>query len=131
MQNPARGEKPHIAWPMIHIGEHALVVRWTFFVTWLLSKRKVNVLHLKEMGIARDPAMLDTFLEIFAACVAENFPRGHAPDAEYWAAAISEVGDPELFQIANKAVLEAVGKAPKAAQPAAPPAILQQPAVTQ
>jgi hypothetical protein len=132
MQTPIRGEKPQTNWPTIQIGDQLLVVRWTFFVTWLLSKRKVDMLKLKDMGRNLDPGMVDTMLEVFSACVAENFPRGHAPDAEFWAAAISGTGEVDLFSRANSAILDAVGKAPKAAQPAAPLASPQQPpAITQ
>lgn len=108
-----------IDWPIVQVGDQRLTVRWTFYAQWLLSKRKVRVSELPRLMKEVDPAIVDVMVECFAAAVSENFTkRGQvAPDAEYWAATISENGGDEKFKELNAAIWAAVGKAPRSVPP--------------
>lgn len=112
---PVNGEVPQIDWPIVVIGEQRLIVRWTFFAQWLISKRKINIRELPQLMTTRDPALIDLMVECFAAAVAENFTARNlpAPTAEYWALAISQSGGQKWAEI-NRKFWEAVGKAPPA-----------------
>jgi hypothetical protein len=125
MQGPVRGETPQIDWPTIQLGDQTLVVRWTFFAQWLLSKRKVDVRQLKSLVVLKDPSLVDTLVECFAAAVSENFTSKSlpAPDAEYWAYAISQAStaNPDIWSEVNRAIWVAVGKVqPTTNNPATP-----------
>lgn len=119
---PINGEVPQVDWPVASIGDQQLVVRWTFYAQWLLSKRKVDVRQLGVLMQAKDPGLVDVIVECFAAAVAENFTgRGlEAPTAERWALMISQASqaNPSVWQEVNQAIWEAVGKAQPAASPA-------------
>jgi hypothetical protein len=119
-------ETPQIDWPVVVIGQQRLTVRWSFYVQWLLSKRKVNVRALGEMIATKDPSVVDLVIECFAAAVAENYTsQGLAvPTAETWALQIS--ADPETWPAINAAIWEAIKKARPAAATPAP----QEPAQT-
>lgn len=118
---PVNGEVPQIDWPVVAIGDQQLIVRWTFYAQWLMSKRKVNIKDLPQLMNTRDPAIIDLMVECFAAAVAENFTTRNlpAPTAEYWALAISQSGGQEKWAEINRVFWEAVGKVqPAAATPA-------------
>jgi hypothetical protein len=121
---PISGEVPQIDWPTIVVGDQRLVVRWTFYAQWLLSKRKVNVKDLPTLMQAKDPALVDIMVECFTATVAENFTARAlpAPNADHWALAISQANDPGLWGRVNQAIWQAVGKAPPAVATPAPQA---------
>lgn len=120
--HPINGEVPQIDWPVVTIGDQRLVVRWTFFAQWLISKRKINIRELAQLMQAKDPSLIDLMVECFAAAVAENFTTRNlpAPTAEYWALAISQSGDPDKWGEVNRIFWEAVGKAPAAVATPAP-----------
>jgi hypothetical protein len=94
-QTPIRGEQPQIDWPTLVLGEQTLVVRWTFYAQWLLSKRRVDVRSLGVFLATKEPAMVDTMVECFAASVAENFSTRNlpVPTADHWAVEISKQPD--------------------------------------
>ena len=121
---PIPGEVPQIDWPTIAIGDQRLIVRWTFYAQWLLSKRKVNTKDLPTLMQTKDATIVDVMVECFAAAVAENFTAGGlpAPSADYWALAISQANDPGLWQRVNAALWQAVGKAQPAVATPAPQA---------
>lgn len=131
LDTPIAGEAPQIDWPTIQVGEHSLVVRWTFYVQWLLSKRHVNVKQLSAIITERAPELIDVMVECFAAAVAENFSRAGRvpPTAEAWALLISEASfaQPAIWAAVNRAIWEAVEKARLAATPALPKDATQQP----
>ena len=116
------GEVPQVDWPVATVGDQTLVVRWTFYAQWLLSKRKVDVRQLGTLMQAKDPSLVDVMVECFAAAVAENFTvRGlEAPTAERWALMISQASaaNPAIWNEVNQAIWQAVGKALPAASPA-------------
>lgn len=113
-----------INWPSITLGPHVLVVRWTFYAQWLLSKRGVNVRDLRAAMNAKDPALVNTLVECFAASVAENFKAEGlpVPDAEYWAFIISDEAqkDDGVWLRVNQSIWTAVGKVQPAAVTPAP-----------
>ena len=119
---PINGEVPQVDWPVVAVGDQRLVVRWTFYAQWLLSKRKVDVRQLGTLMQAKDPGLVDVMVECFAAAVAENFTaRGlEAPTAERWALMISQAAaaNPGLWQEVNQVIWQAVGKTQPAASPA-------------
>lgn len=109
---------PPIDWPVVTIGKHRLILRWTFYAKWLLSQRKVDIRHLNQDS----PEIVANLMEIFAAMVAENFKdAGHEPPtAEYWASAINDNGGDEKWIEANKAISDAIAKARPAANTPGP-----------
>jgi len=133
MTGPMHSETPPIDWPVVQVGDQRLIVRWTFYVQWLLSKRKVNLKDLPALVSARDTALVDVMVECFAAAVAENFTARNlpVPDAEYWALTISQCGDPGKWQEITNAVWAAVGKAPPAVATPAPQQTAPQAGMTQ
>ena len=116
------GETPQIDWPVVVIGDQRLVIRWTFYAQWLLSKRNVDVKALPTLMESKDPTLVNTMVECFAATVAENFTARNlpAPSADHWAYAISNTGDPNLWGEINQKIWVAVGKARPAVAPPAP-----------
>jgi len=119
---PVNGEVPQVDWPVVVIGQRSLVVRWTFYAQWLLSKRRVNIKELGPLLSSTDVPLVDVLVELFAACVAENWTKSKldAPSADYWAAMISDHGGLPKWTECIKAVFDAMGKAPAAAAPPAP-----------
>ena len=109
---PLKGEVPQTDWPIIQIGEQRLIMRWTFYVQWLLSKRRVPIKGMVEALKERRPELVDTILECFAAAVSENYTAvgTPAPEAEYWARAISADPDPGKWSEICSKLFEAVGK---------------------
>lgn len=129
----APSEKPQIAWPVINIGERALIVKWSFFAQWLLSKWGVKISELAAIMASKDATMVDVLMQCFTAAVAENFEQGAVPIADFWAAEISREDDPMVkWQACVTALFEAVAKSRTKgkAQPAVTPPGTQ-PAVTQ
>lgn len=119
-------ESPQVDWPTIKIGDQVLVIRWTFYAQWLLSKRSVNVKEMPTLMASKDPSLVNTMVECFAAAVAENYTAAGlpAPTAEQWALAISNTRDTALWGQINQKLWEAVGKArPAAVSPTPDPAI--------
>lgn len=115
--NPITGEAPQVDWPTVTIGQHQLVVRWTFFAQWLLSKRKVDIKSLGPMLANKEAPLVDCMVEIFAAMVAENFTSRElaAPSAEFWALAISK--QPAIWPQCTAAIFGAFSKVPAAVAP--------------
>ena len=109
-----------IDWPVIDIMGQRLTVRWTFYVQFMLSKRKVSVTQLPRMMQEKDPGLVELMVECWTAAVAENYTQQGqvAPSSDFWAQAISQAGD-EVWRQINTAIWEAVKKArPAANQPA-------------
>jgi len=123
MEKPIQGEEPQINWPTVEVGEHKLVVRWTFYCQWLLSKRGVSLANLQELLARKEPGMVDVVVECFAACVGENFvAKGiPVPTAEYWALQITANGGIPTWRRCSEAVFAAIALAPKP-EPAGSPA---------
>ena len=119
---PLNGEVPQVDWPVVTVGDQKLIVRWTFYAQWMLSKRKVDVRQLGTLMQAKDASLVDVMVECFAAAVAENFTtRGlEAPTVERWALMISQASqeNPAVWNEVNQAIWAAVGKAQPAASPA-------------
>jgi hypothetical protein len=133
--DPVQGEVPQIDWPVVQIGDQRLIVRWTFYAQWLLSKRGVNVKELPTLMESRDPTLVNTMVECFAATVAENFTARNlpAPSADHWAAAISHASEqqPALWSEINQKIWVAVGKTRPAAATTQTPNPAQQGMTTQ
>lgn len=120
--------QPQIDWPVITVGDETLIVRWSFYTQFLLSKRKVDV---KNLGVAlqtRSAEFLSIAVECFAAAVAENYTtKGQEPPtADQWAIVLSE--DAALRAEAFKATWGAVAKVmPVAKTPPTVPASAEEP----
>ena len=121
-------QTPPIDWPVVKLNQQRLTVRWTLYVQWLMSKRRVDIKKLPMLMKDLAPELLDTVMECFAAAVAENFTTQGlpAPSAEHWALVISNCGEPDKWQEVSSALWTAVGKA----RPAGEPPTQQEPAQT-
>lgn len=107
---------PPIDWPVVQVGKHRLIMRWTFYAKWLLSQRKVDMRNFAQ----NSPEVIANSIDIFAAMVAENFTAigQEPPTAAYWAMAISDNGGDALWAEVVKAISETFGKVKPAAAPA-------------
>jgi len=120
-------DTPQTTWPRISIGgEKDLEVKYTFMVTYRMSKQGVDMRDLGKFATT-----MATHMAVFALCVEHNFAARQraAPTADEWAEKIGEhEEDPDgAFTKVAEVVLAAFKLArpkakPVAKTPAAPPA---------
>lgn len=130
MQNPAiplkPAEKPQTNWPKITVGSQMLIVRWTFYTQFLLSKRGVDVRKMPTLAKELDPGLVSVMVECFAAAVAQNYKDQQMPipDADHWAMAIEEISgeDPGVWKRVCSSIWEAINASVPKTEPAAAPA---------
>jgi hypothetical protein len=111
---PIKGETPQTDWPTIHIpgdDPQDLVVRWSLLAQWHCSRLGVPLKDLVRIVTEQRPESLFVISQAFEAAVAENFPRGGAPDAEAWVRRISSLAEAtakfaEVYGVILKAVLK-------------------------
>lgn len=81
-------------YPTITLGDRTLVVRFSLAAQILMIRRGIDPANLATLLAISDPLRTDRLLQVFAACVAENFldpsaPTEYkldgAPTSDYWA----------------------------------------------
>ena len=121
-----------IEYPVVTVNGRALTVKLSLYAQLYLSRRKISLpdamgrlvkVAKRQPGESIDPEIIADSVDLWTACVAENFARLNAPvpDADYWAL---NVPDGQWGECC-KAVGEALAKAVRpAVQPLAPAAEL-------
>ena len=114
-----------IDYPTITVGERTLVVRYSLAAQVLMGRRGIDICKLGEMLAPTNPSGPSNMLQVFAACVAENFTGDspetfsldRTPTADYWATQLSHL----QFREVDRVLGEAMGKAMEELRAAAGP----------
>ena len=117
-----------VVYPTINIDGRTLVVRCSLYAEYCLSRAGLTLAacltiltSLKRTGV-QDAHAIDSAMEMFAACVAENYQDEPAPNAAQWARKVSRFDDwPEIWKQMCTAIDGALSKRLLAATPPAPP----------
>ena len=118
--------KAPIEHPTVTIGGRVLLVRCTLYAEYCLSKHGLRLADVMSTVLSKEqnPAKLATWIELFAACVADNYKTPEvAPTPDEWAKAIDYDKWPEILKATDLALakrLRAVvqAQAPPAQAPA-------------
>ena len=90
-------ETTGVAYPVVIVDNSTNVVRCSFYAEYQLSRAGLTLVacltvltSLRRTGI-QDPHAVDSAMEMWAACVAENYEDGSAPTAAQWARRLSRL----------------------------------------
>lgn len=117
-----------IVHPTVTIDGRVLVVKCSLHAQYLLSQRGINAAAYILKAATKDPHGVACMMDLFAACVAENYLKAREipPTAEQWASTISDEQWAEVCASVSAAmvkVLRPVTPAPAAAALQAPPEV--------
>jgi hypothetical protein len=107
-----------IDYPTITVDGETLTVRFSLRTQYLLSLAGVDI---RKPVPASDPRYLSHRLQMFAACVSENFGSAKAPDALDWSGKIPLEQWVEVEQAMNAAMGKAAAELRKNIRAATPP----------
>ncbi len=126
------GSGSPVEYPKVTIGSEVLTVKLGLLAELILSRVGLSfqeAFQLLSPG-EKDARKFDITMQLFAACVAENYPPGQAPNADAWAIKIEKLGgDPKsnapmlqaIYSVLGEAVTKRWPLPPKAQEPVADP----------
>lgn len=104
------GSGSPVQYPTVTVGTEVLTVKIGLLAELILSRAGLTFGDVLKalLPTSKDPKKFDYTFQLFAACVAHNYPAGSAPTADQWAEKIEALGgDPE----SNAPMLGAIYKA--------------------
>lgn len=132
----ANTETSGVVYPSVTIDRRVLRVCCSYYAEYQLSRMGLtlqdclDILNSKRLTGKIDPRWFANVIDMWTACVSENYADETPPTAEQWARKISRIDDIKVVKEICVALGEALGKRfpvadPPAAQPESQPA--QQP----
>ena len=130
-----RPENTGVEYPIVIWDQQPLTVRCSFYAEYQLSRAGLTLgaclevlTSLRRTGV-QDPHAVNSAMEMWAACVAENYQDQLAPTADQWAKKLSRLDDwgarwKEMCGAVDSALSKRFPAAtPPAAQPGQVPAL--------